>query len=152
MVISRVLTHPTPTIRSCSALDRLLNSTEYLGDILLQECELDIRDPPAWVQDHIHGGLEYRDLSTHCLAHAPLDAVTHDGIAHGAADGEAHTRATNRPSRHAVLFYGLRLAQQEEVAHLLAEPLAAGPVNPLILSVPAKPVGGDDHGTVTSSG
>jgi hypothetical protein len=113
---------------------------EDLRQFTLEGGKLHGGDRLARVEHEIDMGLseagrkQNRNVKPSGLAHAPLDAVAVDGLAHDATDGKADARA----------FYGGLLAGQadaEKVAHGWGVELATGLVDPLVVSVAAQAKG-----------
>ena len=124
----------------------MLDGSKDLREVGLQQSKVDLRDAPLRMQNDVDRRVEGVDVLSHSFPDAPLDAIALHGIAHGPTDSESDSRTGERLDTVAAQVCSFWIAQQEEVAHLLAKPLAAGLIDPLIISVPAKFVGGD-HGT-----
>jgi hypothetical protein len=122
----------------------LLDLAEDLGDLALERRELEFEDGAAGVEDDIDGCLEQMQVFADGLAHAALDAVAVDGLAHDLADGEAD-------AGRADLFTWLKGAEGKEEGHLFRELLAARLVDALVVGVFAEAEGDSEHGGRLSS-
>lgn len=121
-----------------------LDLAEDLGNFTLEDGEFKRKHGAAWMQDHIHGRLEQRQVFTDSFAHASLDAIAIDGLAQNFANSETDTRRTG--------FLPLDCgSKRKEVGHLLSELFTARLVNALIISMFAKAEGDGEHGGNLSS-
>jgi hypothetical protein len=125
----------------------LLNRVEYLRNIALQQRELHLRRSAARVQHNIDGSLQQAKMLANGFPEAAFDPVTPNRFTHGAAHGEPNTRTGGRLTCYFSSGGRLRLAEQEEIAHLLSKPLAAGLIHPLVVRVPLQSICGSDHWT-----
>jgi hypothetical protein len=117
----------------------LLDLTEDLGDLALEEGEFEVEDGAAGVKDDVHRGVEEVEVLADGLAQPSLDAVAVDGLAHDLADGEADAGRAGVLARR-------RGAEGEEVGHLFRELFAARLVDALVVGVFAKAEGAGEHG------
>ncbi len=112
-----------------------LDCAEDIGDFAVEGSELKIDYAAAGVKDYVYRRVECGQIVSDCLAHAALDAVAIDGLAHDLADGESDTRTSGICVTQG-LAVGANLGTYgEEIGHLLAKLLAAGFVDALIVSV-----------------
>ena len=119
----------------------LLDAAEDVGYFAVEEGEVEVDDGAAGVEDDVDWGGELGEVPADGLAHAALDAVAVDGLAHDLAYGESDARG----GLGEVAVGG---AGGDEVAHLLGELLAAGLVNALVVGV--FPQAEDERGHVLS--
>ncbi len=115
-----------------------LDGTEDIRDLTVEGCSLEVDYTAAGVEDDINRCAEGRQVPTDGLAHAALDAIAFDSLAHDFADGESDAGACGVcvTQRRAV---GAQLgAQGEKVGHLPGELFAPGLVDALVVSVFAK--------------
>ena len=122
----------------------LLDGTEDGGYFTLQGGKVKVDDAAAGMEDDVDRRGEGAEVVAHHLAHAALDAVAIDGLAHDLAHGKAHARAGGAGIAERCAVGAELGAEGEEVAHLLRELLAAGLVDALIVGVFA---GAEDDGS-----
>lgn len=116
-------------------LGELLDGAEDGGDLAVEEGEVEVDDGAAGVQDDVDGEGEEIEIVADGLAHAALDAVAVDGLAHDFADGKADAGAGGVGVAERFAVCTERGAEAVEVAHLLGELLAADLVDALVVGV-----------------
>lgn len=110
-----------------------MDGAEDLGYFAVECGEVKIDDAAAGVEDDVDGSLEQVDVAADGLAHAPLDAVTIDGLPHDFAYGEAYARGIG--------FSGECGARSDEEGHLARELFAARLIDALVVGVFAETEG-----------
>src|SRR5580704_11496663 len=108
------------------ALGGLLDGAEDHGYLALEGGEFEVDDAAAGVENDVDGNGEGGEIFADGLAHAALDAVAVDGLAHDFAYGEADARTGGVGVAEGRAVGAELRAQSEEVGHLLRELLAAG--------------------------
>ncbi len=111
-----------------------LDAAEDGGDFALELGEVEVDDGAAGMQDDVDGGGELRESGADGLAQATLDAVAIDGLAEGLGNGEADARAGGGGTP-------VGWTRCVEVGELLAELLATGLVDELVVGVFAEAMG-----------
>ena len=124
-----------------------LDAAKDGGDFALELGEVEVDDAAAGVKDDVDRGGEMRECGADGFAQAALDAVAIDRLAEGLGNGEADAGAGGCGA--AGCWAGC-----VEVGELLAELLAAGLVDELVVGVFAESmrVGGDRHGACSGAG
>jgi hypothetical protein len=115
-----------------------LDSVEDVGHFALQGGELKIDDAAAGVENYVYWSVEGSEVVADGLAHAALDAVAVDGLAHYFSDSKANAWTCGVRATQGCAIRAERRTQKEEVRHLLRELFAAGLVDALIVGVFAK--------------
>jgi len=124
----------------CGALD----GAEDRGNFAFKSGELKVDDAAPGVEDDIHRGVERGEIVANRFAHAALDAVAIDCLAHYFADSETDARAFGVGAAQRCAVGAELRTQSEEVRHLLRELFAASLVDALIVSVFAE---AEDNGS-----
>jgi hypothetical protein len=121
-----------------SRLGGRLDRAKDIADLALQRGELKIDDAPPRVQNHIHRRTKRVQILPDSLAHAPLNAVAIDRLAHHLSNRQPNARPRRiRITQGSAIRAQLR-SQREEVRHLFGKLFPAGLVHPLIIGVLAK--------------
>jgi hypothetical protein len=117
---------------------RALYGTKDVSYFALKGGELKVDYAATRVKDYVDRGIESGQVVADGLAHAPLDAVAIDGLAHHFADGEANAGAGDIDIPQGRAVWSKLRTKGEEVRHLFCELLAAGFVDALVVGVFAK--------------
>jgi hypothetical protein len=127
---------------------RLLDGAKHSSYLALEGWKVEVDDAAARVKNHVDRCIERRKIVAYGLAHATLDAIAVDGLAHHFANGEAYAWAIGVDAAEEFTVRAQLWPQTEKVAHLLPKLLATRLVNALVVRVFAKPedrVGGGGH-------
>jgi hypothetical protein len=126
-----------------------LDGAEDIGDFAVEGSELKIDYATTGVKDYIYRRVEGGKVVTDRLAHAALDAVAIDGLAHDLADGESDAGTAGVCVTQGFAVGANLKTQSEKIRHLLAKLLTAGFVDALIVSVFAE---SEDDGSGHTAG
>lgn len=118
-----------------------LDSAEDVGYLAVEDGEFEVDDAAARVEDNVDGSVEGGKVAADGLAHAALNAVAVDRLAHDLSYGktDAGTGGVGIAERLAV--GALQGPKGEEVAHLFGELLAARLIDALVVGVFAQAEG-----------
>jgi hypothetical protein len=120
---------------------RALYGTKDVSYFALESGELEIDYAATRVKDYVDRGIERGQVIADGLAHAPLDAVAIDGLAHHLADGKANAGANGVSVTQGCAVGSELRTKGEEVGHLFRELFATGFIDALVVGVFAKTKG-----------
>jgi hypothetical protein len=120
-----------------------LDRTKDGGHVSLEVCEFKINHGASRMKHHVDRQLQQSKLPADRFPHTPLDAIAVNCIAENLPDSKPNPRALGVSPTQRTPIRAQRGTQQEKVAHLFAELLAAAGVHALIIGMFTQPAGGN---------